>query len=278
LVLQAKICCDAAFHARRHVSHNFAIHLRGVQAMSCHAARALAGVGRRWAIGVALAAAWPSLAAADLVVDGAPGDVAALAAGVPAGTTVTGSGVLAGSVNPAAPTVIDGAVVGDSLDAPIVATGYVAGSGWVDHVSFAGHYSPGHSPALVTVGSVIYTGANVLEMELGGVLPGSQHDKIVHTGASAAGGTLQVTLINAFTPSAGNVFDIFDWNAGVSGTFSTVFLPPLNVGLVWNASDLYAGGTISVVAVPEVSAGLLGAVVVGLAAVRVACSGVRERV
>jgi hypothetical protein len=106
------------------------------------------------------------------------------------------------------------------------------------------------------VGNTIYTSSNNLIMELGGLLPGSQHDKIVHNGMAVAGGTLSVVLINAFVPQAGNAFDIFDWNGGLTGTFATVSLPPLNVGLVWDTSDLYVGGTIVVTAVPE-AGGLL---------------------
>ncbi|MAT69109.1 MAG: hypothetical protein CMJ58_06240 [Planctomycetaceae bacterium] len=197
-------------------------------------------------------------AAADLYVGDQPaGGDAAFAAGVPAGVIVTGSGTIVGSADPHQPWVVDGTVRGDAPESPIVIGGFTIGAGSFDNVEFAGVYSPGHSPALVTVGSVIYTASNVLEMELGGLLPGSQHDKIVHTGLSAAGGTLDVVLINAFTPAAGNVFDLFDWNAGVLGSFATVNLPALNVGLSWDASDLYAGGTLAVTAVPEASPALL---------------------
>ena len=225
-------------------------------------------------LAASLLAAHP--AEAGLLVDGVPIDESALASGVAPGTIVTGAGLLAGSSDPQQPWDMNGAVIGSSLDAPITITGHVGGSGSYDNVAFAGTLSPGHSPALVTVGSVIYTASNTLVMELGGLLPGSQHDKIVHNGLSLAGGTLQVTLINAFVPAAGNVFDIFDWNAGVSGTFASVVLPPLNVGLVWNTSDLYAGGTISVTAVPEASAALFCSIAAG-AASWFGCSRLRRR-
>jgi hypothetical protein len=195
---------------------------------------------------------------ADLVrQDGAAWTAAELAAGVAAGEVVAGTGVIEGSSNPAAPWTMDGAVQGISLDEPITVTGVAGGSGTFDNVAFAGAFSPGHSPALITVGNTIYTSSNNLIMELGGLLPGSQHDKIVHNGIAVAGGTLSVVLINAFTPAAGNAFDIFDWNGGIAGTFATVSLPALNVGLVWDTSDLYVGGQIVVTAVPEAGALLL---------------------
>jgi hypothetical protein len=59
------------------------------------------------------------------------------------------------------------------------------------------------------------------------------------------GGTLAVSLINSFTPAAGNSFDILDWNTR-TGTFSTLSLPALSPGLMWNASQLYTSGTLNV--------------------------------
>jgi hypothetical protein len=53
-----------------------------------------------------------------------------------------------------------------------------------------------------------------------------------------------VSLINGFTPSAGQSFDILDWTA-LSGTFNTITLPALS-GLMWNVSQLYAVGTLNV--------------------------------
>jgi len=52
-------------------------------------------------------------------------------------------------------------------------------------------------------------------------------------------------LIDGFNPSAGNSFDILDWG-NLSGTFSTLNLPTLSANLMWNASQLYAAGVLSV--------------------------------
>jgi hypothetical protein len=64
-------------------------------------------------------------------------------------------------------------------------------------------------------------------------------------------GTLQVSLINDFTPTAGQSFDIVDWGS-LSGTFASIHLPTLS-GLAWNTSQLYTTGVLSVV-----SAGVAG--------------------
>jgi hypothetical protein len=67
-------------------------------------------------------------------------------------------------------------------------------------------------------------------------------------------GTLVVSLINGFAPAAGNTFDILDFNpATLSGTFNTISLPALGGGLLWNTSQLYTTGVLSVA-----SAGILG--------------------
>jgi hypothetical protein len=58
------------------------------------------------------------------------------------------------------------------------------------------------------------------------------------------GGTLQVDLINGFSPSAGQSFNILDWG-NRAGTFSSLNLPALS-GLNWNTSELYTTGVLSV--------------------------------
>ncbi|HTZ00516.1 MAG TPA: PEP-CTERM sorting domain-containing protein, partial [Rhodocyclaceae bacterium] len=117
----------------------------------------------------------------------------------------------------------------------------------------AGGYSPGNSPAQVTLdGSVSFT-AGTLTMELGGTTPGSGHDKLVFLGSVALNGAgLSVEYWNGWTAGAGQTYDLFDWNSGApQGSFSQVLLPTLAAGLVWDTSHLYTSGDISVAAVPE---------------------------
>jgi hypothetical protein len=56
---------------------------------------------------------------------------------------------------------------------------------------------------------------------------------------------LQVSLINGFTPIVGDSFDILDFGT-LSGAFNTFSLPALDADLMWNASQLYTTGTLSV--------------------------------
>jgi hypothetical protein len=64
------------------------------------------------------------------------------------------------------------------------------------------------------------------------------------TSQLSLGGTLNVSLIDDFTPVAGQAFDIFDWGSR-SGSFASINLPALS-GLAWNTSQLYTSGVISI--------------------------------
>jgi hypothetical protein len=89
-------------------------------------------------------------------------------------------------------------------------------------------------------------------MELAGTTPVTGIAKLVFNGGvSLTGAGLDVVYINGWTASAGQTYDLFDWNAGLTGSFSRVSLPALGKGLAWNTSALYTTGDISVAAVPE---------------------------
>jgi fibronectin-binding autotransporter adhesin len=161
------------------------------------------------------------------------------------GGNFTGYGTITTPNNSAKPLINNGHITGFSSAQPITLAGYVKGVGTFDQVVFTGTYSPGFSPASVTAGSLAFGSASKLVMELGGTTAGSQYDQILATGALAFGGTLEVDLINSFSPTAGNSFNLFDWGS-VSGTFA-LSLPTLGSGLAWNTSQLYTAGVLSVV-------------------------------
>jgi hypothetical protein len=105
--------------------------------------------------------------------------------------------------------------------------------------TFNGGFHPGDSPATVNFqGGVALGSSNTLAIELGGLTPGAQYDQVQVAEQLALGGTLQVSLINSLTPTAGNSFDILDWGS-LTGTFSSFVLPTLGAGLAWNTSQLY---------------------------------------
>src|SRR5690606_3824195 len=96
-----------------------------------------------------------------------------------------------------------------------------------------GRVRPGNSPGTIeATGDFELTGTSQLVMELAGTTPDLEHDQLLIGGQAALGGELEVTLIDGFTPSAGDVFDLFDWGS-VVGTFDSVVLPALLPSQMW---------------------------------------------
>jgi hypothetical protein len=115
-------------------------------------------------------------------------------------------------------------------------------------VNFTGTFSPGFSPAKLTLGSAVYGGT--LDIEIGGLSPGSGYDQLNHIldgGTAQLGGALAVSLINGFTPAAGNSFEIITATGGISGAFTSLSLPALAAPLAWNTNQLYTSGLLSVI-------------------------------
>jgi probable HAF family extracellular repeat protein len=99
------------------------------------------------------------------------------------------------------------------------------------------------------VGSVQAQAGSLFKMALGGTTAGESHDKLVFDHAVTLGGDLEVLWLAGFAGSAGQVFDLFDWNGGVSGSFGNMVLPTLISSLQWDTSDLYNGGSLRVASV-----------------------------
>jgi autotransporter-associated beta strand protein len=102
-----------------------------------------------------------------------------------------------------------------------------------DLVNGGGIFSPGSSPALSTVSGLLAQLAGVIQIEIGGALPGSQFDKVVVGGPLVLGGTLDVDLINGFVPSAGQIFKFLTTGSNIIDTFDSTSLPALPGGLTW---------------------------------------------
>ncbi len=100
------------------------------------------------------------------------------------------------------------------------------------NVSMSGTISPGDAPGaagmLGIVGNYAQLSAGVFQLELGGLVPGSQFDLLNVTGTTSLSGTLNVSLINSFFPAVGDTFTFLTSTGGVSGIFGTV--NGLNIG------------------------------------------------
>src|SRR5690606_27381211 len=91
-----------------------------------------------------------------------------------------------------------------------------------------GHVGPGASAGTLTVGGgVTFDSGSFFDVELGGLTPGAQYDKLMVGGTASLGGTLNVSLLPGFTPEIGNTFTVLS-AANVTGTFANVIGP--NVG------------------------------------------------
>jgi hypothetical protein len=118
----------------------------------------------------------------------------------------------------------------DCQDGTCGGTGSISGN----LTNSTGTVAPGNSPGILTVDGNYTQGAGgTLALEIGGLVPGDDHDKLVVNGIATLDGTLDVTLINSFTLAGDMLFDVLDFNSVVND-FTTFNLP---TGLVWNVSD-----------------------------------------
>lgn len=80
------------------------------------------------------------------------------------------------------------------------------GTGFIE-----GDHRPGNSPGLVSFGGdVFYGGLSTLHIEIGGLIHGSQYDRVLVAGDVTLQGALDVQHIGGFTPGFGQSFLILD--------------------------------------------------------------------
>ena len=138
----------------------------------------------------------------------------------------------------------------------LAGSGTVAGS--VNNVS--GTVSPGNSPGTIVI-SGDYTQAvdGTFEIEIGGILQGTEYDWLDVSGNATLAGTLTVSLLDlgggVFMPSAGDVFDILSAE-NIIGEFNVFDLAALANGLSWDVSYILNAGGKDFVRLSVVSTGV----------------------
>ena len=150
------------------------------------------------------------------------------------GANVTGFGTINTPNSDTTPVINNGNITGVSMTDRVTLTGYVKGVGTCDFCNITGTDAPGFSPATVNRGSVSYNGT--LEIEIGGTSEGDfdQLNHVLGAGVADLGGTLDVDLIDGFSPSVGDSFEIIN-AASIVDTFDVEDLPDIG-GLLWDVT------------------------------------------
>jgi T5SS/PEP-CTERM-associated repeat protein len=132
-------------------------------------------------------------------------------------------------------TVRDGGTVSATGGVSVRVLGTLRGDGQINgNVGNVGVVAPGTSPgALHITGNYTQGASGKLDIDLAGTTAGSQYDQLLVSGSATLAGTLDVSLIDGFTPSIGNVFEVVHANGGVLGGFPTLSLPTIPNGMGW---------------------------------------------
>jgi len=125
--------------------------------------------------------------------------------------------------------------------------------------------APGNSPGTTSVfGDYSMDLDSTLQIEIGGLLAGTEFDVLDVSGIMDLGGTLEVLLYGGFNPDAGDTFDILNWGS-LTGMFDFLVMPTLLGDLFWDTSALYTTGELSVGSQPVPEPGTIALLGIGLA-------------
>ncbi len=121
---------------------------------------------------------------------------------------------------------INGGTIGLGPNTP---SGTITGNVTLGNAAASTVPRPGAAGTL-TVNGTYTQNAGVLDIELGGLTPDTEHDRLTVSGTAVLGGTLELSLINGFIPEVGQQFTIL--SAGTrTGTFAAVEWVDFPVGL-----------------------------------------------
>jgi autotransporter-associated beta strand protein len=141
--------------------------------------------------------------------------------------TLTGSSTNTGATTVAGGTLAVDGVFASSLNSVSVSSGAVLqGTGTIaGAVSVIGTLSPGNSPGVITLGSVVLGGSSSTIIEINDLIRGTQYDGVNISGTSSSltyGGDLSISFGNASPFAEGTTFDIFNFTGGYLGDYASV--------------------------------------------------------
>ncbi len=101
--------------------------------------------------------------------------------------------------------------------------GVLGGVGTISaSVNNSGTVSPGASPGLLSItGNYTQSATGTLDIEVGGLSPGTTYDQFAVSGTATLAGLLRVRLINDYIPATGVVYRLVNYGS-VSGSFSEI--------------------------------------------------------
>lgn len=131
--------------------------------------------------------------------------------------------------------------------------GTLSGNGTIigDVVNDGGTVAPGSSPgALHITGNYNQLPGSILDLEIGGLLQGTEYDQLLVSGDLLLEGDVRVAFVNGFQPDVGDTFDLI--TAGGS-SFAPAMLSFMNAPAGFEYTATLDGGVfaLTVTAVPE---------------------------
>ncbi|NEQ67422.1 MAG: hypothetical protein F6K21_18315 [Symploca sp. SIO2D2] len=114
--------------------------------------------------------------------------------------------------------------------------GAIVGSGIINTLELTNDslINPGNGVGTLDLnGDYTQTGNGLLNIELGGDTAG-EFDQLLISGTASLAGTLNVSLVNNYTPEIGDSFEVLNFSDRI-GDFTTINLPTLPAGLDFQA-------------------------------------------
>lgn len=115
------------------------------------------------------------------------------------------------------------------LGSDLTGTGSIEGN-----LDNAGTVSPGNSPGIISInGDFTQQSTGILEIELAGTTAGTEFDQLQISGTASLDGSLNVQLIDEFSPQAGQSFSLITYTT-LNGQFAEANLPDLGEDLIFH--------------------------------------------
>ena len=165
----------------------------------------------------------------------------------------------------------------------VAAGALLGGSGIVGGATtINGTLSPGNSPGVLSIASLVLGGSSTSLFEINGTTRGTNYDGVNITGATAPtyGGTLSLIFGNGSAFADNTTFDLFNFSGSVSGAFGSVISSGFYAGTWTNNNDgtfkfeqgsqtlTFSQATGDIAVVPEPGAVVLAGLGIAAAAAR----------